>query len=395
MDNLLLTGQYRQIPPETVHFGAGVVTDILPKLVDDAGAGRAMVVAGHSVVANGLADRIRSALGYRWVGLFDGVTAHVPRRSVSDGALAARELGADILISLGGSSAVDCAKGIAMVLAEGERFDELCVRSGPSGRHVPSMPRAKLPHVAIPTTLSGGEFTHIVGISHEERKVKEIYINVGLAPRAVILDPEMTVATPRELWASTGFKAVDHVVETVCSRIHQPFTDALCLHAIRMLSDMLPASLEPGNLAARGQVQVAAWLSIHGITNTWVGLSHGLCHQLGAACGVPHGIGSCILLPHVMAFNLSHTVERQALLARAAGWAPADAGDNAAAELAASAVRNLVGSLGLPQRLSQIGVPREVLPAVARQTVADPTAITNPRPVINNDEVLGILEAAW
>ena len=155
-----------------------------------------------------------------------------------------------------------------------------------------------LPQISISTTLSAGEFSNFAGATDEERKVKDLYTGDGLWVSAAFLDPVVTTATPGWLWASTGIRAVDHAIETVCSRISFPFSDGLALEALRLLRQHLPRSTSDRNdLESAGYCQVAAWMSIYNLTNVQVGLSHGLGHQLGARNDVPHGVTSCIMLP--------------------------------------------------------------------------------------------------
>ena len=174
---------------------------------------------------------------------------------------------------------------------------------------------------AIPTTLSAGEFTYFVGITDEDRKVKDLYVDRRITAKAVILDPELTMETPERLWLGTGMRAVDHCIEAMCSSTAQPFIDALAYRALNMLVRYLRETrADPGDAAARGQCMVAAWMSVCGLANVTLGLSHGIGHQLGARCNVPHGETSAVMMPHVMAFNRDvTTATRQAWVAEAMG----------------------------------------------------------------------------
>jgi alcohol dehydrogenase class IV len=259
---------------------------------------------------------------------------------------------------------------------------------------IPALTRPKLPHLAIPTTLSGAEFTHIAGITRTDVGVKEIFLDPQLVPRVVFLDPTFTLPTPTTLWASTGLKALDHAIESVYSLKSNPFTDALCLEAVRQVFTHLERSVtRPDDLALRLALQHASWLACYGITNTWVGLGHALCHQVGARCGVPHGIAAGILLPHAMAFNRPVTLERQALLAQAMAIEGVTLA--ASATEAADRVAGLVARLGVPQRLRDVGVSRTALGAIADHTARDFVVRTNPRPIRSAAEIRALLEEAW
>jgi alcohol dehydrogenase class IV len=187
-------------------------------------------------------------------------------------------------------------------------------------------------------------------------------------------------------------RSVDHAVEALCSTTAQPVTDALCADALRRLVQYLPISArDAGDLYSATQCQVAAWQSIFGLTNVNLGLSHGIGHQLGARCGVPHGITSCVMLPAVLEFNLEYTRAPQARIAEifAAGM-----GETAQGE-AGDLVRRFVASLGQPTRLRDIGVERSEFPALARDAMGDMIVASNPRPVSGEDEVVAILERAY
>ncbi len=395
MGDAIPPAEFGYLPLQRVVHGAGATAQ-LAREAERLGARRILLVTGTTLATKTeLPARVREILGGRVAGTFTATAQHVPREAVRAGAAAAREIGADALVSLGGGSAIDCAKAIALVLAEGERWDECrVVFELPDTLRVPALAAPKLPHLAVPTTLSGAEFTHIAGVTRAEAGVKEIFLDPQLVPRVVFLDPVFTLATGPALWASTGIKALDHAVESVYSVKHNPFTDALCLEAVRLLFAHLgPSITAPEDLDARLALQHAAWLACFGITNTWVGLGHALCHQVGARCGVPHGIAAGILLPHAMAFNRPATLERQALLARAMGATCATTVQ--AADAAGTRVGSLVQSLGLPSRLRDVGVGPEALPVIAAHTARDFVVRTNPRTIRGEAEIRELLEAAW
>ena len=169
-------------------------------------------------------------------------------------------------------------------------------------------------------------------MTDEARKVKDLYVDRRITAKAVFLDPDLTMATPERLWLGTGMRAVDHCIEALCSTTHQPFTDALAYRAFNMLLRYLRETrADAGDKAARGQCMVAAWMSVCGLANVTLGLSHGIGHQLGARCDVPHGETSAVMMPHVMAFNRPVTTARQAWVAEAMGIDIAGLGEEEAA----------------------------------------------------------------
>lgn len=391
-----LSGRFNLLPLDSIVFGPGSVNSLADEC-ERIGMKRVLLVVSPSLAkAVDLDALFADATGGRVVATYAGAQPHVPDHVVLDAAGVAREAEIDGIISVGGGSPIDLAKAVSMCLAEDLRSVEDLMRyrvlfEYPDKVVVPSMTNPGLPHVTVSTTLSAGEFTNIIGIT--TRKVKELYIDPTLVPRVTILDPELAVHTPRKLWASTGMRSVDHAIEALCSTTAQPVTDALSADALARLARYLPISTEDAtDLHAAGQCQVAAWESIFGLTNVNVGLSHGIGHQLGARCGVPHGITTCVMLPTVLDYNLEYTREPQArigaIFADAMGVEPPEDGMS-------SLLRDFITSLGLPTRLSEVGVERDEFPDIARDAMADMIVASNPRPIGGEPEVIEVLEAAY
>ncbi|MDH4364546.1 MAG: iron-containing alcohol dehydrogenase [Acidimicrobiia bacterium] len=392
-----LAGRLVHPAGEGIVWGPGTVARDLPGLLERTGIRRPFLVTTASVERSGLADRVAAVVGDSLTGTFAGSREHTPEPAVLAGAAAARAAGADGLIALGGSSVVDLTKGIAMVLAEGGDFARLRGhRPGDGGteggRRRPRLNEPKLPQISLPTTLSGAEFTGAAGITDPATGAKEIYADAKLAPRWVILDPEITVDTPSSLWAATGMKALADTIETQCSRRATPLSDAVTRAAMTMLLADLgpslagPPPIDESQLAARGRCQYAVGMALPQLAMVGVGLVAGLRHQLGGALGVGHGVASTIVLPHVLRWNAPACPDQLAAAARAAGRASAD-------ELIA-AVEGLTMQLGLPTRLRDVGVTAVDFPAVADHVLGDPAISTNPRPVTGADDVIEVLRAA-
>jgi len=270
-------------PQERVIYGRGTARKLASE-IDRLGKKRAFVITGSTIATQtDLLTQIKEVLGPRLAGIFYPMSQHVPRRDVLLATSHARQAEADVLVSLGGGSPVDGTKAVALCLTERLTSEEQIDshRLKPGGRRLsPQFPSQSIPHIAITTTLSAGEFTHIFGITDEVRRIKDGYGAPQFVPRVVILDPELTVHTPQWLWASTGLRAVDHAVERVYSVRHQPFVDTLCLQALRYLFQNLPRSVrEPQDLEARLHCQLGAWMSIIGFMNVRTGISHAIGHQ--------------------------------------------------------------------------------------------------------------------
>ena len=403
MDNVSapLQGIFTLLPIESVHYGPGCVAALADALASR-GIARALLITGSTLATKtDLVERVTAAAGGRIAGVFHETVQHVHRGSVLRAAEQARALGVDGIVSFGGGTPNDTSKAVAMALAEHVRasadFDALRVRfEYPSTVEVPPIRGRAPPMVAISTTLSGSEFTHFAGVTDEARKVKDLYIDRQLAARAVFLDPELTLQTPQWLWLSTGMRAVDHCVEALCSTNAHPFTDALAKDALRTLGITLRGTLaNPQDLATRTRAQLAAWMSVCGLANVNLGLSHGIGHQLGARNDVPHGVTSCVMMKAVMDYNREHVGARQALIAECLDRDIRGLSATEAASAGREAVLQLVRDLALPWRLRDVGVGREDFSALAQDALEDLVVATNPRPVRSVEDVIGVLEAAW
>src|SRR5947207_8437419 len=291
-----------------------------------------LMVSGTLNRATDEVAKVRSTLGNRFAGLFDRMPPHTPRHAVVEAAGMARDAGADLIVTVGGGSVTDGAKAVQLCLANDIRsaqaIDGLRPVAGPDGAvgPPPTMKPPAVPQITVPTTLSAGEFSAIAGVTDERSRVKELIRHPQIMPRAVVLDPAVTVHTPEWLFLSTGIRAVDHCVEGICSGEANPFGDAQALHGLSLLVRGLErVKADPGDLEARLDCQIGSWLSMGPLAGgVPMGASHGIGYVLGAVFDIPHGHTSCIMLPAVMRWNKPVNAERQALVPAAVGH-PGDA----------------------------------------------------------------------
>lgn len=296
------SGQFVFPPLERVMFGPGAVAGLGNEL-DRRERARALVVTGKTLGASDLLDKVTGALGARCVGVYDKIAQHAPADRVRGLVAEAKELNADVLVSFGGGSPIDSAKVAVASLNSGKDMTAEAGALNFARAFGTQDPAMKALHIAVPTTLSAGEYTAAGGVT--EAGVKRAVIDARIQPATVVNDPELTALTPDWLWVSTGMRALDHAVEAVYSRRHQIFPDTLSAKSIRLLIDHLPGSVTATGDERRdhrGHCQFAAWFSIYGAMNTGLGISHAMGHQIGPAWDVPHGFNSCITLPHAMRF---------------------------------------------------------------------------------------------
>jgi alcohol dehydrogenase class IV len=361
--------------------------------IERVGGTRALVLVSPSVAKTFLLERIKSGLGAKCVAIFDQVKPHSPTDSIEKAVECARDARIDVLVSAGGGSAIDSAKGVAALLAEGGSLPRFGVRfTPPNKKEVPLMPAPKLPHVAIPTTLSGGEYSYSAGISEGGKKY--IVADPKLAPRAVLLDPEALATAPARLLAASGMNALAHCVEAVYSTETQPLTEAYCLRGIGLIARYLPRAVENSqDLEALSYVQVAACLSGMGVYSAWTGIHHAIVHVVGGRYKVLHAEIHALMLPYAMRWNLDATVQAQARMAREIGIDAPNQNDLAAA--VPEYVFAMNQRMGLPLKLRDLGVPRAGLKQLAIDALDDYSIQTNPKPVRTAEQVLEVLELAW
>ncbi len=321
-------GTHTFLPTERVHFGAGS----LRKVEEEARSfDRVFVITGRSLYEKtDLVHRVEALLGDKHAGTYSGMGQHTPGSSVEEAAREAR--GSDLLVSAGGGSVVDGTKAVARDLG------------------YPTQ-------VAVPTTLSGAEWAHRVGVTDEATGRKSGFADPKAVPQVVVLDPETTLFTPEKLWLSTGIRALDHAVEGLLYGGEHPVTDVTGSEGARRLVAHLPRSREkPEDVEVRRELQVAAWLAYFGPLNTPMGLSHALGRRLGASYDVPHGYTSCITLaPTLEVVGDRIPRERREQLTNALGGDPAKRGTS------------LVEKLELPNRLRDVGVPEGDLDTIAEE----------------------------
>ncbi|MBI4308307.1 MAG: iron-containing alcohol dehydrogenase [Chloroflexi bacterium] len=384
------------IPAATkVVYGPNKAFTAINQELDEVGAARAFIITGNTLAnKTDLVPQLAQALGKRCVGIFDSTRQHTPRSGVIEAARMAKKAGADILVGVGGGSPIIGTKGTALVMAEGEDMDGLKVVFDYRTKTyvTPKLTRPKVPVIAIPTTLSAGEFSEAMGITNDQTGMKDTYLDAKVVPRTIILDPVMTTATPLWLWASTGVKALQNAIERYYSRNRSPFHEGLCLAAVKIVFRYLKRSVDdPTDLFARGHLQFLNWMTVFGGGRGGVGLGHAICHQLGSVCNVPHGISGCIVLPHTMEFNRPVTLTLQRDIAEAMGIDISKLSAEEAAVQAVGRVRDLVASLGLTSRLRDAGVKEEQLPTIAEFTFRDRSLGPTPRPPRDVNEVVEIL----
>jgi alcohol dehydrogenase class IV len=346
---------------------------------------RGLVEAG---VAEMLIEAIRNS-ELELVGVFDSIVQDARIDIINSGARFYREKGADCMIALGGGSVMDTAKAINIMIGDG--VDDFAPLAAQVALYEGAKPLP--PHIAFPTTAgTGSEVTIAMVVLDVVAKVKisvaHPYCNGDIA----MLDPELMVKLPAKITAFTGMDALTHAVEGATSTNAEPISDALCLHAIRLIFKYLPLAVkEPENIDARGHMLMASCIAGMGFSNSMTGAVHALAHALGGQYGIPHGLANGILLPHVMDFNVSEQPERFLMVADAMGI-PVDGKDpETAGRMAVQAVKDLQKEIGLTETLKDFGVPedRDALQSLMEVASGDSQITYNPR-YCEEDDIINL-----
>ena len=367
----------------------------LPAVLNRAGASRAMVLCGPSILSHSdVVPRVQEALGASCVGLYSGVAPHSPVPTLEAAVALAKETGADALVSVGGGSTHDTTKGVATLLAEGGRIHDYEAHFEPPDKITyPAMSPDRLPIITVTTTMGAAELSRGAGFADRHLGRKILVADPNTIPGYIVIDGKALATTPVNILASTAIGQLRIAIETVYSTKHNPISDGMALHAIRLLAENLPHCHEL-DIERLLLIKTAACMaSLAGVGG--LGLNTATAHHVGGIFDVPHGEANAILLPHTMRYNADACPDRLALIADAMGIDISGMKTEEAALCAADAVESLRRSLGLPDRLRDVGVPEEGLELIASATLHDRALATNPKPVHDARPIMTVLREAW
>ncbi|QXI29901.1 L-threonine dehydrogenase [Pseudomonas vanderleydeniana] len=336
---------------------------------------KALIVTDAGLAKAGVAMRIAEALALRDIDslIFDGAKPNPSIANVEQGLAALKDGKCDFVVSLGGGSPHDCAKGIA-----------LCATNGGHIRDYEGVDRSakpQLPLVAINTTAgTASEMTRFCIITDESRHVKMAIVDRNVTPLLSVNDPALMVAMPKGLTAATGMDALTHAIEAYVSTAASPITDACAIKAIELISANLRLAVRDGSdLKARENMAYAQFLAGMAFNNASLGYVHAMAHQLGGFYDLPHGVCNAVLLPHVQTFNASVCPRRLADVARALGTDIAGLSPEEAAQAAITAIRSLARDVEIPAGLRELGAKLQDIPVLAANALKDACGLTNPR----------------
>lgn len=358
-------------------------------LVASHGFKKALIVTDKVLVDIGLVNKLTKVLDDNKIAyaIFDETKPNPTVTNVHDGVDLLKAEECDFVISFGGGSPHDCAKGIALVAANGGNIKDY------EGVHKSAKPQ--LPLVAINTTAgTASEMTIFCIITDEDRHVKMAIVDKHVTPILAVNDPDLMMDMPKSLTAATGMDALTHAVEAYVSTIATPITDACALKAITLVSENLRTAVKNGkDEDARNNMAYAEFLAGMAFNNASLGYVHAMAHQLGGFYDLPHGVCNAILLPHVQEYNSQVAPGRLKDVAAAMGVDVAGLSDEEGAKKALDAINALSKDIGIPSGLAEIGAKEEDIPTLATNALKDACGLTNPKQA-THEEISAIFKKA-
>ncbi|SDA13811.1 lactaldehyde reductase [Ruminococcus sp. YE71] len=365
----------RMILNETSYFGAGVITEIVNE-ANKRGFKKILVVTDPDLLEFGVTVKVTALLDAAGIDyeVFSNVKANPTVFCVKAGLEAFRDSEADSIIAVGGGSAMDTAKAIGIISSNPE-FSDVVSLEGVADTKNPSVPI-----IAVPTTAgTAAEVTINYVITDEKNKRKFVCVDPHDIPVVAVVDSDMMTTMPKGLTASTGMDALTHAIEGYTTLAAWELTDTLHLKAIEIIGRSLRAAVA-NDPKGREDMALGQYVAGMGFSNVGLGVVHGMAHPLGAFYDTPHGIANAVLLPYVMEYNAEFTGDKFRHIAEAMGVDTSGMDEAAYRKAAVDAVRQLSKDVGIPEKLHEIGVKEEDLPALAESAFADVCTGGNPRP---------------
>lgn len=370
---------YKFVAPEII-FGREAIKQVGESLAR-LGVKKVFVVSDPGVVAAGWVDQALphiSAAGLQYR-VWDDITPNPKDHEVHKGLAEYLDSGCNAVLGIGGGSPVDAAKAIALLSTNGGHISDY--------EGVDKIERPLPPLVAIPTTAgAGAEVTQFAIITNSERQMKMVIGSKSLIPDIALVDPRTLMTKDSELTANTGMDALTHAIEAFVSLAATPLTDIQALNAIKLVTRHLPASMSNrSNLKAKEAMAMASLQAGLALSNAILGLVHAMSHQLGGLLDMPHGEANAILLPYVMEYNLPAAIDRYGNIAEAMGQKTGELSRREAARRAVETVRELARDIGIPDKLSRVGLTDEFIEKLSANAMQDICLVTNPKDVLQSD----------
>lgn len=359
--------------PSVNKIGAGCLAEAVSSM-KDFGFHKALIVTDSILNQLGVVDKVSKLLTESGISsvTYDGTAPNPTVENVEAGLALLKEHQCDCVISLGGGSPHDCAKGIALVASNGGKIADY--------EGVDRSEKPQLPLISINTTAgTASEMTRFCIITDTARHIKMAIVDKNVTPLLSVNDSELMIGMPKGLTAATGMDALTHAVEAYVSIAANPITDACALKAVTMISQSLRKVVDNGgDAAARESMAYAQFLAGMAFNNASLGYVHAMAHQLGGFYNLPHGVCNAVLLPHVQAYNIQAAAGRLKDIAQAMGVDVSAMSDEQGAKACIEEIRKMAKDVGIPAGLKELGVKEEDFKTLAENALKDACAITNP-----------------
>ena len=371
---------------ETSYFGKGAREELAPE-IKNRGFKKAFVVTDKSLAECGVINKVTDVLEKAGIPfeVYSEVKPNPTIKNVTDGIEACKKSGADVIVAVGGGSSIDTAKGISIVMTNPDRADIVSLNGASN-----TVNRG-MPVIALPTTSgTAAEVTINYVITDEEREVKMVCVDPHDIPIMAIVDSDLMATMPKSLASATGMDALTHAVEGYITKAHNTMSDMFHMKAIKLIFKYLPSAVNEKDEEAIEMMGLAQYIAGMGFSNVGLGIVHSMAHPLGAFYDTPHGVANALLLPYVMEYNAeSPAAPKYINRAKAMGVETAGMSEAEGVKAAIEAVKSLSLSIGIPQKLHEINVKEEDIPALAVAAFNDVCTGGNPRPTSVEDiEVL-------
>jgi alcohol dehydrogenase len=379
---------YRFYMPNLSLFGEGSLEEA-GKEMKSLGFNRALIVTDEFLLKSGLVELLTKVLDTNSIAyeIYDKVKANPTTKNVDDGLVLLKEKGCNFVISFGGGSPHDCAKGIALLATNGGKIKDY--------EGVNKSKKPQLPLVAINTTAgTASEMTIFSIITDEERHVKMAIVDKNLTAIIAVNDPITMKGMPKSLTAATGMDALTHAIEAYVSTASNPITDACAIKAINLISENLEKAVNDGNdIVARDNMAYAQYLAGMAFNNASLGYVHAMAHQLGGFYNLPHGVCNAVLLPHVQRYNMKAVPQKLADCGEALGLDMNGLSKEEGASRTIEKIVSLNKSIGIPANLTELNVKKEDFSTLADNALLDVCGLTNPKQA-TKDEIISIFTEA-
>ncbi len=369
---------------ETSYFGFGA-REVLPEEIRNRGYKKVLVVTDKSLFEIGLTKKVTDKLeeaGIEYT-VFSDVKPNPTVKNVKDGLEVCRNFGADVIVTVGGGSSIDTAKGISVVMTNPDREDIVSLNG------LSNTINKGMPLIALPTTHgTAAEVTINYVITDEEREVKMVCVDPHDIPLVAIVDTELMSTLPKSIAASTGMDALTHAIEGYITKAHNTMSDMFHMRAIELIFENLPSAVNERNQEAIDKMGLAQYIAGMGFSNVGLGIVHSMAHQLGAVYDTPHGLANAILLPTVMRYNGqdSETAQRfREILINIGRPDAAHLNDQDVINTFVWKISELSKEVGITQTIKDVGAKEEDFGMLADKAMEDPCKPGNPREVTRED----------